>query len=253
MENWRRRVLAHGAPVTVTFIVLFVVGSLAFWLSGGRGIEALAVDPDALSRPWTLVTFPFAYIGVGGFFELIFFLLMLAWLYYAGGSVEREIGSGAFALVWVGFCLLFSALIVAAMAAMGAQTVVAGPLLPVSAVTVIWAARNPAMRINLYGLIPLSAKILALLVALGVLFQYGFGNPLLGVVAALPLVGAWLYGSDRIPFLPYRREVAKVDKKRRQREEQYLQEVVQRERERVERDRLRDLFERSGIRDEPRD
>ena len=248
LESARRQ----RAPATITLIGLWVVCSLALWLSQMRGIEWIAFPSSGwLAQPWSLLTYPFAFMQWSSAFGILFFLFLVLWFFMAGGNVEREVGTGRFVTFFVASTVLGG---LALWAGSGIRPVVeGGPTLPVSAVTVVWCLRNMGSVIRLYGVIPVSGKILAILTAVIIFFVYGFGAPVLGLLALIPLAFGWAFATNRMPFFRYSYPVAAPQKSKAQieRERKYFDDVRKREAERLEKERLRDLFERSGVKDEP--
>ena len=238
-RTWAAR---QQAPFTV-FLVFSLVGSaLLGWLTQGRASMALAlVDP--VSRPWGLVTYPWAYSPLGSSFGLIFLAFFAIWLLRYGSSVERDMSTPRFAAFWAAATLLPA--LVAASLRLG----LAEPWLPTSAVVVAWCARNRNAPICFWG-ITVSAALLAAFLSASVLFAYGAGSPLFGLLMALPLALAWAFGADRTP-LRYsgavaRRKRESVVRGATKYDESYFENVKDREIEREERERLRKLFEGEG-------
>jgi hypothetical protein len=104
-------------------------------------------------------------------------------------------------------------------------------------------------------IIPIQARWLGWLTVGMVLFGYGIGNPLFGLLACVHLGLAYLYAANYVPFLPYgttRFFRHKRYWKKSERDETYIRDVKKREIERQERERLRKLFEGS-LTDDPED
>ena len=125
-----------------------------------------------------------------------------------------------------------------------------GPWLPISALTVIWAARNQSAQLRLYGLIPMSGRLLAVITVVMDIFMLGSQSPVIGVVATLPLGLWWLFGNNQIPFASFSGE--SISKRLTDRpvmrgtqvyDQKYYDDVKDREIEREEKERLRRLFE----------
>ena len=235
IQGWAAR---QRAPFTLALAGTLVLTALVGWATQGRTLAPLALAP---SQPWGLVTFPWAFSPLGSLFGTVFLLVLVAFLLRFGGMLERETGTGRLATFWFAAAAVFGALGLALHAAL------AGPELPGAALIVLWCARNTSARIMVWGLLPLSGAMMAALVAASVVFSYGAGSPLAGVLLALPLGLAWLYGAERLPLTysgaarsrvnePLVRGGTKYD-------ERYFDEVKDREKEREERERLRKLFE----------
>lgn len=245
MKRWARQ---QAAPVNVALIASLTIAALINWFLAGRPMSTLAFT--GFGRPWGIVTYPWAYMPFLGF-GLIGFIFLVMILLGTGGNMERELGSRRYAL------FLLAMTVIPALA-MGLGGILFGglrplndPWLPVSAILVAFAARNPGAPTMLYGILPITAKWLGVLVAAIIFFSYGFGNPLLGVFACLHLGVAYAFAAGKIPGLSwsqaYRPE--KPSKAQREREDRFNDEVSRRRQEREERERLRKLFE-SSLRDD---
>ncbi len=246
-RQWARRQLA---PMTLGLMGVLVAGSLFFWFSQGRFADSLSFGEDWLHAPWTILTYPFAYsgVGAGGISQLIWFLCLLALMLYTCAGVERQIGTPKYAALWVASSVLPALLYWIGELVVHRGSSISGPLLPVATITFIFCIRNQSMQFNLWGILPLTGKWIAVIIVAGLLFQFGSVAPLLGVFAVLHLGLAYLYANNQIPFLPY--AVAgyqnyKPSKQERERQSKYFDEVRKREKDREERERLRKLFEGS--------
>ena len=236
------------APITMGIVAVLAVGSVVFFFSNGNGMQWLTASVEWPQKPWTLLLYPFAYSGVGGISALLFALCMIAWVLYACGSIEREVGAAKYLVAWAVLTALPAVLILETMRATGNGYSLMGPYLPIAGLTVAWATRNQHARFLIWGLIPVTGRIIGWITLLGTFFTFGMGNAFVGVAAILPLVLAWTFATNRIPFFKFKSlEVERVEKKQAERELAFRAEVVVREREREERERLRRLFERSGI------
>jgi membrane associated rhomboid family serine protease len=189
LTPWVTRLLI---ALTAVFLALFVTDDLLH-----QGVRQLLVwiPAAALRHPWSVLTFPFVHLGV---FEILFVLLTL---YFFGGALESHWGGAGF----LKFCAASAAggvvlsLVLAAarpamavMPLMGFEGAVYGMLL---AFAVLW----PDMEINIWGIIPVKAKWLALFSAVvGFIVSVqngGFGLAHLGAFGS-----AYLY--LRSPWAP---------------------------------------------------
>lgn len=248
IDNLQSYVRRTGAPVALGLIASWVAVSLFYFFFKPAWFGELMAGPDVFQKPWTLLTYGFAYPGLVGGFGLLGLIFTCFWMLFAGASVEREVGSIRFLIAWFAFQ-------VTAGLAIGIGTqfltrggiVLSAPYLPLAAVTVAWGVRNPTTPIMLYGILPLNGKLLAWLTAGFVFFGYGFPVPIIGALACLHLGLAVLFATDRIPQFPYRLTVyrSKPSKAQREREEHFAEEVRKRRQDREERERLRKLFESS--------
>jgi hypothetical protein len=237
-------------PVTLAIIVLSVGVFVLSWLLHGKLFLPLSFATN-WSRPWGLITYPFADQGIGT--GLFWFLLELYWLYWVGCSVESELGpqkygvlfavssASAALFIWLGFAILFP----------GVTGIVASLSLPIAALTVIWGIRHRSEIIQLMFVIPVPGWILAWLTVALTLFGFGtiYGAPLMGMFACLHLGLAYLYATNRIPNLAYGRAGGRTERQAYKRTEKldrsYYDNVKAREKERAEREQLRKLFENS--------
>lgn len=186
LTPWVRRLMI---ALTAVFLALFVTDDLLHW---GLTSYLVFVPGKLLEQPWSLLTFPFIHREPLG---LLFTLLTL---FFFGGSLEDRWGGRAFlkfcAVSAAGGALL--ALVLAAgsrmsqMPLMGFTGVIYGLLL---ALAMFW----PDMEINIWGIIPVKAKWLALVAAvIGFIISVqngGFGLAHLGAfgTAFLYLKSPW--------------------------------------------------------------
>lgn len=219
---------------------------LVFLVAWFPGMERLAVTLScngSLDRLWSFLTYPFAPGVVGG---LVFLVLEWAWLYWIGSSLEKSEGTRAFGVQFLGSTLAGS-LLTALGSFLAANPVsIAGPWLPVAALTCLWCARNPSVTVRLMMVIPASTKVLAVVTAVVTVLFYGNGAPLVGVFAALPCALAWLYGSRKL--VPAKRQVVTGRGPSRSPAEfdKFMESVRSKEKERREQERLRKLLEGGG-------
>lgn len=247
LNDLRSTVRKQGAPVTIGIMAVLVVSSLFLWGSQGRFGEWLVFTPGWMSHPWTLLTYAFATSELTGPLGILFFIFLLFWWLWVGGSVERDLGTARYALL-VGTMTVLPVLIIwAAAFVVGGSPVIAGSLLPLAGVTVAWGVRNQATPVCIWG-IPANGKWIAILDTAMVLFSIGTAtrNPLLGVFACAHLGLAALFASNKLPFR-YGRPVykAKPSKAQQMKESQFFEDIRRREKEREEKERLRKLFESS--------
>ncbi len=235
--NWARR---QRAPVALGLAASLVAFAFVGWLTQGRAIAPLALtDPRDF---WAVLTYPWFFSPLASPFGLVFLIILVMWLVQFGGALEREMGSLRFGVFWLVSTLVF------ALIALALGTGLAGPMLPGAALIVLWCARNRGARIMLWGLLPLSGALLALIVTASMVFTYGAGNPLVGVALALPLALVWVFGLEKLP-IPVAggpsTKAAKltVVKGGTKYDDKYYENVKDREVERAEQERLRKLFE----------
>jgi hypothetical protein len=242
IQSWARR---QAAPVTVGILGSLVVTALLIWFLAGKPLAGLAFA--GFGKPWTILTYPWAYMPFTDLFGILFFVFLCYWMLDMGGTAERELGP-------VRYALFLAAVTAAPALTVGlggliapSRVVLSGPWLMVSPLIVAWATRRPGTPITFFFL-PLTAQWLAWIVVAATVFQYGFGNPLMGVLACSGYGLAYAFAKGLIPGLAYgRRDTTNPRQQRmsRERENAYYDDVRRREKEREERERLRRLFENS--------
>jgi hypothetical protein len=248
IRDLRRGAAQQGAPVTIGLIVALAFLSIAFFVTRSQLIPYLQFDSGWMARPWSVVTYPFAFDPLRPGLALIFFLIMLLWLFWVGTSTERDLGSRRYAAFLVLATVIGAAAIWLGMILGGARIAVGGPELPLAALTVVWGMRNKSAAVRLWGIIPMTGALIAALMFLFTIVNFGSIWLPLGLLACIPLLFALAFANNRIPGLAYSRPVERAaapSREQRVREERYFEEVRRREQERAERERLRKLFEGS--------
>lgn len=244
-------------PVTVLLIVSIALCYVIAWLGSTLAlVQNLGLlTATAGQRPWTFLTYPWAQAGLGG--DVLWFILGLAWLYWFGTPVERDHGSGKFALIFGLATVLGGISIWLGTMLLKADYGLFGAFLPDSVITVLWAARNANKPICFWG-ITIPGIWIGVLSTVLVLFSIGAGMPMLGLFALIPVVLAWLYGLNKLPIAygtgrtgstRFMNNLDNAGRGVKTQNKAYFDEVRKREQERQERDKLRDLFERSLIED----
>jgi hypothetical protein len=242
-SKWMKRQLA---PVTIGIMVAFIGLSLIFWFTGMKHVSSLTFDYDWTRRPWTILTYPFAYMGLGNINTIIWSIVLLGWMNLACAGVERTIGTPKYAVLWIVLTIVPALLFWAGEAVVQQGSPLAGPFFPVAGISYIWARTHKDYQISIW-FVPLNGVWISWIIIAGVLFGYGMGAPLLGAFSALYLIPCHLYAENMIPFLPY--EIKgyqyRPSKQQREKEANYFADVADRRRQRAERERLRKLFESS--------
>ncbi|MHB8637366.1 MAG: hypothetical protein ACYC96_12930 [Fimbriimonadaceae bacterium] len=241
------QLIRTGRAATYTLIALLGLCYVLAWVTKSDVfVHGLWFAGD-WTKPWSLLTYPFASAGVGG--NLIWELLLLFWLYWIGGDLEREMGTArVFAVFLVASALGAVSVYVAWMLARGAGAPLYGSLIPIGALTVAWGTRNQTACVRLWMVIPITGKWIAIIEAGLVLFVMGEASPIVGIFALAPLGVAWAYAANRLPGFPFGRSSSrpsKAAKATERREKSYYDDVFRRAKEREERERLRKLFESS--------
>ncbi|HLK14859.1 MAG TPA: hypothetical protein VKT78_08645 [Fimbriimonadaceae bacterium] len=240
-----------GRAATYTLIALLGGCYILAWITRSPlFFDGLAFNGD-WSRPWTVVTYPFAGFGFGG--GLLGEVFLLLWLYWIGTDLERGVGTGRVFGLFVGASLIGAGSLYAAWqifshgAGLGHPTL-AGSLIPIGALTVTWGVRNPHARILIWFVLPITGTWIAILDALLVFLVVGGGNPLVGAFALVPLAAAWALAANRLPGPtsgPRGRRRSGAAKATERMDQTYYDDVRRREKDREERERLRKLFESS--------
>lgn len=233
-------------PGTVAILALIVVGFLiSFFTNGITLAPEIGFEPSiAWQRPWSFLTYPFAY-SPGAFLSVLFICL---WLFSMGGSVEREMGTLKFCVFWVVMTVLGALFLLIGAKLTGFQGALYGAFMPTAAVTVAWGTRYPETTIMVMFVIPLKGKWIAWIAA-GLLF---FGTTAqLAVFAAAPLLLAYLLAAEKLPGISFgagksANAVGARERKQQQKKfTEFKDKIREREQERAERERLRKLFESS--------
>ncbi len=244
LQSWARK---QGSPVNLGLIASIIAVALLFWFTNSKGLPDMMLGVDSHQRPWSFITYGWAMMPFSSGLSIAFFAFLMIWLFMCGSFVEREMGSTRYAAFWFIATVLIGLSIWTGMSLMNAKAIIGSAYLPVSAITMLWCARNQTTTIMLYGVIPLSGKWLAVLDLVIIFLLYGNGYPLLGAFAIAPLIGFYLYGLGRVPGVSYLHAPKQVQATRAQAryDQTYYDDVKKREQEREERERLRKLFEGS--------
>lgn len=230
-------------PATYGLIALLSLTFLIQWFSGNFTLfEWMMLGSGELGqKPWSLITYPF--IQGGPFF---WFLIQLLWLYSIGTFVERDLGVTRMLLVWAISTVIGGLMFVLGHALSSSGGILAGALIPISTLTVLWAARYPQMETRIWGILPVKAMWIGWIAAGVILFDLG-KPPVVGVTCLVPLALAWAFAAGKLPLAygsaPLRKK--KLGPRGRVYKEEYYDDVKRREVDRKERERLRKLFEDS--------
>ena len=243
-DNVLKQVQHRKIPVTATIIGTTVTLFVLDFFFRGALKSVLAFYPALIaSQPFGLITFPF----VGNYLMSVIFLSF--WMWWMGGVIENELSSRKFISFWLILTLLGAVAHLISYMLTGYSSGLSGLWLPVASITVAWGTRYPNSPITFMFILPLTGKWLALL-AVALAF-FGSGDPINGFFALLPMAFAFLYASNRIPFMEWgaaQSYKGKSQKEKEQEERQfrnYIDKVYDKQKEREERERLRKLFEKS--------
>lgn len=239
---------AFRPTATHLLVGALIVCFLGGWaLSGSESnpfFEILAYSPD-LSQPWTLLTYPFT----ARIEHVIWFALVCWILFQFLSDLERRmqaIGVTAFFFVMT---LLGGIGYYIGSAIFGTSMIFPSLNLPTEVVVFTWCLLNPSAQIRLMFVLPVHTRVLMWLCVAGIIIECGWGNPLVGFCAALPVPVAWAYATNRIPGMRFgdvpSLSEAKAKKKDDRSFHQFMDKVKEREQDRAEKERLRKLFESS--------
>ena len=190
----RLRTVWQRTPLTTAILVLIALDCLA---SAFGHYVFPAARSDSLRDWWSFITYPL-------YGNPISLVLSGLWLYLAIADLERRWGSLRYGLFLAAAVPLSALPLLLGAAAFGSAITVAGPLLPLACLTVVWCLGR-LDGVVLYGfLIPIPVKILLVLefILVYLLTVLSTGQPFLSTLAlAGPglscLYGAYLYPQDK--------------------------------------------------------
>jgi hypothetical protein len=204
-ESARNFVTKGGMPMTIGTLVVASVMFVAWW--SGKNSPSwypLIFESDGWwMRPWSLVTYAFMEDGFGRQIcsGLVTFFFM--------GAVERAWAKGRFLPAYALLVVLPPLALWLGHLASGVQQMAMGLWLPTACWTVVYGSYRPEATILLFAIIPVKAKWLAWIAALGVVFVNGYGAPVAGLLAGLAPLAAWALGSRRLTLhIPERKAPA---------------------------------------------
>ncbi len=220
-----------------------VVMFFASWATAGTGGIAEPLAFRGFDRPWTCLTYPFAFVSPGS--EFFWIVMAWVWLYVVGEALEARIGWRNYVLSFLGYSALAAVCVGVGSILVARRVPLFEPWLPISALTCAWAATDPAGPVLLLGVIPVQRRWIAVLSVVSDVVYIGMASPIVGLMAALPCVLAWYVGNGA--FSSGRRGTVvsgRGQKAQSSREfDEFITKVRSREKEREEQDRLRKLFE----------
>jgi membrane associated rhomboid family serine protease len=242
--SWFRK---QSSPATICLVFLLILGCFLTWMMPMFMGNNFAFVGQIFPRVWTLITYPFANTTLTSQAGPLFALFLALWVLMVGGTLERDHGSRNFWILW------FSVTLISVLPLAIVRETALGTLIPVACLTVMWGTRYPDQIVQLLGIVPVPAKYIAMLSTLAVFFGYASNGTAwyIGLLACVGCLISYLYASNRIPKLRYGLKPAvasaysrsKPTKAEREREDAFLKNVYDREKEREERERLRKLFE----------
>ncbi|MFN8220159.1 MAG: rhomboid family intramembrane serine protease [Fimbriimonadales bacterium] len=243
MRDFTSSMRRASSPVTMGIVVALVVFYVAAWLSPSGPIQELLPlrAGDFAAQPWTLATYPLVAL-----MDFIWFLMVVLWTWSIGGALEVQLGGKRYAVLWLLSTIIGALSFAIGCAAARTPTILAGPLIPLSAITVAWAAKNRTAQVQFMFILPILGQWLGWISAGIVLFDMGRLSPLVGAFCLIPLGFAYLYASDKFSALSLGgKATPKRGPRGKMYSEDYYADAKRRELEREENERLRKLFEKS--------
>lgn len=233
-------------PVTKAIVVSNVLTLVLWGLFRVGAIGLLAFSSgSAVARPWTFFTYPLISDT-----DLLGVVFAVYWLWIAGGSLERSMGSTNFGI----YFFLMSAVSALGLFIGGflcGLSIPAGIWIALAGLTVSFAMRNPEDVILFMFVLPLKLKYLALISAASLLFTYGRMNLILGIFSVLGCVACYLHATQGSlsGLRSWGRSHDNVIHIRPPHAIRWDFNVVHWYRSRRDEKRLKDLFKRSGMDD----
>jgi membrane associated rhomboid family serine protease len=226
------------AFVTAAAVIAFVL-----FFAGARGVLPLALASDSHLRPWSFLTYPFVGPVFATGMNLINFVFALVAIFFCGIQLERVMGAKKYALLllfsvagmglamWIGLNLA------------GLTSSFADMYLPASAVIMTWCGTYSRSQIRLYGIIPVTGMWMAIILCVLLAISY-ITQPIVAASLLIPVIGLYFYGRGSLPGMsPARRQAVQETRAQSRYKPEYYDDVKKREQERLERERLRKLFE----------
>lgn len=239
IDNARKALRSSGMPITIGTIVAVVVGFVAVWLSATRLLYPLYFSPyDALSRPWSVVTYAFVDFRTLG----VLFSCLMAFFFM--GAMERAWGAARFLPAYVILLLTPPIAYWIAGAALNIDPVLYGMSLTTGAWVVAFATYRPQAVIHLFAMFPVKAMWIGWAAAALIVFGCGANNPVLGAICGIVPLAAYALGKGRLtlPALGGSSEF----------KDEFRRSLATKREAELERQRLRELLERSVSEDEER-
>ena len=237
-------------PVTKSIIIINLILTVItplFKLAVLWNLLSFSSD-TAINYPWTAFTYP-----IISSFNPISVLFGFLWMWIAGGSLERSWGSMKF----LGYFLVVSGITALALHVGWLITKqpasLAGLWMPLACITVTFAMLNPEEYVNIWGIIPIKLKYLALMDTIIVLVVFGSQNLILGVLALISLFYAYSVAVSKRGLSSPVKRIPQDDGKivqvfKRKSITSSLNPFAYFKKKREEK-KLRDLFRRSGFKD----
>ena len=236
-----------AGKATLGLCIALSVGFLLSWIpETGNFLRDFFAIQVGKPNYWALLTHPFVHSGDGQ--RAAWFLFSVLWLYGMGRQLEATDGAKGLFTVFFAGAVLHGATAWVVFATMVGRGPWYTPFMAISFLTVFVAARSPNQIVSLFGVLPVSMKVVAIGTAVLDVLYIGSGMPIIGVLVCIPLALAWVWGSG-IVKLP--RSSKTAEKKQNVEFDEFMGKVRKREKDREEQERLRRLFEGS-LGDDPK-
>jgi membrane associated rhomboid family serine protease len=186
--NYLRR---SQTPVTLTIIGVAIVLFLVSFFTRGSLILfsylMLATPITTKADVVALFTYPF----LNPYYLTIIFASL--WMFWVGGSLERSWGSGKFAAFFFAVTVVSGlGLELGTLITHEPSFIMGGLWIPVTALTVAWAAINPTQTVLAMGIVPIQARWIAIFEVGMIYFVYYEGAPVPGLFVLLGSLMAYL-------------------------------------------------------------
>lgn len=186
-------------PFTLTLIAVNVI---TYFLSTASAMVSglqwlMFTNVEWLTRPWTLITWPFlSTIAI----HPVWLFFSVFWAFWVCGSLERSWGTRNFLLFFLGATAITSLGVWCGGLALGKPAGLVGLSLGVAAPTLAWCVVNRRETIYLMGVLPCPAPLLAGLTVLSVWWE--IGPPVMGLFGLTGCAAAFAYANFGVS--PYR-------------------------------------------------
>jgi len=186
-----------GCPATYVLMATAALSYLTLHIGWSWLWERLVFTGDFPRQPWRIVTYPL----VNCFCRFDSFLFQMLWMWFIGGSMERLWGTRRYlGFFFATAAISASTVWLASLVVMGANApaiMLAGFLIPVSALTVAWATLNAESVVLFAFIFPIQAKWIALISVAFVFFYHPFPY---GLFALSGCFAAWQYTRNLTGF-----------------------------------------------------
>lgn len=236
--------MPRGYPFTKVLCGLIIALAIAGLAS--PSLSDLLVFSTAKPSPIAALLHPL-------FNDIVGAILALMSLWWVGRSLESDTSVAKTAIFTVVVALLTSLGVFLGASVLGKPGLVWGSWILAGSMMVVWATRYPRTPFKFFFFVEMEGRWMSLI---GIVLAIVSVRPAaLSPFALLPLVFAWAYAANKLPFFPYGLPAKQVSPPMGPRgirapREGYFDDVKRREKEREERERLRKLFE-SSMNDEP--